>query len=202
VVLNKCDLVDDTQRTEVRAWVRQIVPRARLAEAVHAEVPLELLLGVGRFRLELMPMAAPAHVHVHDETCNHDHDHEHHDHHDHHHDHSQAFSTWSYSSDQPFELKRLRQVITRMPISIFRAKGLLLLAEAPERRAVFQAVGRRVSLTLGEPWGQLPPRTQLVCIAEPGGIDGPALQAQFDGCLAEVVEPELVSDQQWLREGT
>ncbi|PDV99223.1 hypothetical protein [Candidatus Chloroploca asiatica] len=52
--------------------VRQIVPRARILPAVHGEVPLNLLLGVGRYTIALTPHqspAHPAHDHAHDSAC-------------------------------------------------------------------------------------------------------------------------------------
>jgi G3E family GTPase len=200
VVLSKVDLIGASQRERVEAWVRQIVPKARILPAVHGDVPLELVLGVGQYRLELRARAAAQHQHAHadcdHEHCDHDHDHDHH-----HHDHGVAFSTWSYTSDQPLTLKALRRVVLDLPAAIFRAKGLIYLAEAPQRRAVLQAVGPRISVGLTTPWGEETPRTQLVFISPPGGIDPDALQSAFDGCRATTAAPAPVAaEQSWMRE--
>jgi len=186
VVLSKIDLIDAPQRAEVEAWVRRIVPRARILHAVQGELPFNLLLGVGSYRLEL---TQPQHEqHVHGPDC------------DHEHDHGAAFSSWSYTSDRPFSLQALRRVVLELPEAIFRAKGLIHLAEAPQRRAIFQAVGTRVTVTLGEPWGDTPPSSQLVFLSTPGALDAAALQAVFDGCLAELPAPEPLQDRQtWTR---
>ncbi|NWF79238.1 MAG: GTP-binding protein [Chloroflexi bacterium] len=198
VVLSKVDLVDEAQRAEVEAWVRRIVPRARILPAVHGEVPFNLLLGVGRYKLELAP-TQPHHEHEH-------HEHEHHEHgpdcdHQHHaHDHGVAFNSWSYTSGQPFGLKALREVVLNLPVAIFRAKGLLYLADVPYRRAILQAVGPRVNVTLGEPWGDEPPRTQLVFLSTPGDLDEAALQAAFDRCRTELsLEQAVAAQQTWMR---
>jgi G3E family GTPase len=191
VVLSKVDLVDTAQLASVEAWVRQIVPPARILHAVNGNVPFELLLGVGRYKLDA-PARAHSHAHdpdhVHDEHCDHDHEH----------DHSAAFSTWAYVRDQPLALKALRKTVLELPATIFRAKGLVYLAEAPQRRAIFQTVGTRITLVLGEPWGDMVPQTQLVFISTPGGIDAARLEAQFDSCLADAA-PGIVANQSWVR---
>jgi G3E family GTPase len=201
VVLSKIDLVDAPQRAEVEAWVRQIVPRARILPAVNGEVPFNLLLGIGRYKLELTPMQHEheqheheheQHEHVHGPDCEHDHEHEH--------DHGAAFSSWSYTSGQALSLKALRRVIQELPEAIFRAKGLIYLAEAPQRRAILQAVGTRVNVTLGEPWGDAVPGTQLVFLSTPGSLDESALQAAFDSCVSETPTDAAVAAQQtWMR---
>ena len=56
IILNKVDLVDRDQIDEIKAWLDSRMHRYRLVEATHCDVPLEVLLGAGRFdpaRLEL-----------------------------------------------------------------------------------------------------------------------------------------------------
>jgi G3E family GTPase len=208
VVLSKVDLVDETQKAEVEEWVRRIVPRARILPAVHGEAPINLLLGVGRYQLEITPLRAPGHVHAqhehghheHGPDCDHDHEHGPDCDHDHDHDHGAAFSSWSYTSTQPLGLKALRKVVLNLPAGVFRAKGLIYLADIPDRRAVLQAVGPRVSVTLGEAWGEESPRTQLVFLSTPGDLDDAELQAAFDGCrTALALEPAVAAQQTWMR---
>ncbi len=147
--------------------MRQIVPRARILPAVHGEVPLNLLLGVGQYKLDLAP-ARTHHDHKHDASCGCEHD------------HGAAFQSWSYTNAQPFGVKALRDLVLSLPAAVFRAKGLLYLAEAPLRRAVLQVVGPRVSVTLGEPWGEEPPCTHLVFLSTPGDLDTTALQVALN----------------------
>lgn len=40
----------------------------------------------------------------------------------------------------------------KLPGSIYRAKGVVYLTDAPQRRAVLQVVGRRVDISLQEEW--------------------------------------------------
>lgn len=203
VVVSKVDLVTEEQRAGVEQWVRQIVPRARILPAVHGDVPMNLLLGVGRYRLDVQPQvvasrhdhAHSAHYdHEHGSHCDHDHDH------DHHHDHSTEFSTWSYVNDRPFSLKKLRSALQDLPATIFRGKGILYLAETPARRAILQIVGVRITVTVGEVWDSATPGTQMVFIGVPGGLDGDQLSEAFDACLTDAPgQEQIVGRQSWFR---
>jgi G3E family GTPase len=180
VVLNKVDLVTPKELAEVKAWIYEVTPRARIMETMQANVPLELLLGVGEFAIERLAARAPRDVHTHeagDDAHNHDHAH----------DHSLVFNTWSYATDEPIVYEALCDVVDGLPGTIFRAKGLVFLKEAPERRGIMHVVGRRATLTLGEKWGAQKPRTQLVVIGSHGGVDAEMLQSMFDSCRAGAV---------------
>ncbi len=212
IVLNKVDLVDRDQIDKIKAWLDSRFHRYRLIEARHADVPLSVLLSVGRFDPANVPpfekggpggicgVAGPATapqipldppfskreaagpsaelVGEHNDVA--------------HHDHSQAFSAWSYETDRPLSLEALREAASKLPASIYRAKGVIYTADAPERRAVLQVVGRRVDITLDGGWDGRPPRTQIVAIGAPGAIDGTALCAAFAECmpLQKEMKPE------------
>lgn len=49
MVLNKVDLAGPAQVRKVRDWVDDQFNRLRIVEAKHCNVPLEVLLSVGRF---------------------------------------------------------------------------------------------------------------------------------------------------------
>ena len=166
VVLNKIDLVDDDQLEKVRDWITSRMRRVRIVETVQCDVPLEILLGVGRFDPQQLAEA----------------DGDHHGHPD----HGQTFSTWSYETDRLLSLAALNEMIKKqLPGSIYRCKGIVHAAEHPEQRAVLQVVGRRADVALGEAWGDVQPRTQIVAIASAGSLDTAALTALFDGCVLE-----------------
>ena len=99
--------------------------------------------------------------------------------HGHRHDHAEAFSTWSYETDQPLSLEALRETARKLPASIYRAKGVIYSSDEPTRRAVLQVVGKRVDLCLEDDWGGRTPHTQIVVIGAAGGIDGAVLRDQF-----------------------
>jgi G3E family GTPase len=162
VILNKVDLVDAGELQKVRDWINQRMNRVRIVEAVTCDVPLEILLAVGRFD----PMQLAQNEKGHN-------------------DHDQAFSTWSFETERPLSLEALNEMIKRkLPGDIYRCKGVIYAAEAPERRAILQAVGRRSDISLEEEWGERAPRTQIVAIGAPDSIDTGDLTAMFESCVA------------------
>lgn len=178
VILNKVDLIDADGLARARAYIKRVMPNTRIIEATHSNVPLELILNIGAFDAARLTSRQAEDVHVHEVGEVHDHDH--------HHDHSLAFSTWTYTSLKPMSFKALRQLVENLPETIYRAKGTCYLADAPERPALLQVVGKRAVITYEETgWGSQMPVTQLVFIASHGGIDANWLNSQLERCLAE-----------------
>lgn len=105
------------------------------------------------------------------------------------HNHPNAFATWAWTSSQPLSYEAVRSALASLPASVFRAKGFLYLAEAPDRRAVAHVVGRRVdSRPLGTWNGELP-GTELVFISLDPDVDQIGVRA----LLAETVTREMTS---------
>jgi len=200
VVLNKVDLVTADELEDIKTKViRRIVPEARILEVTYGQVPLELVLGVGKYALERVWQRDEKDVHVHGVAEAHQHEHEpngEHDEHDHHHhehtDHTLVFSTWSWTTDKPLTLGKLRGVFEELPNTIYRAKGVIHLHEMSDNMVILQMVGKRASLTLADRWGDEPPRTQIVMIASQSGLDAGALRAQLEGCIVEEILPAAV----------
>jgi len=176
VILNKVDLVDRARIAKIKDWLDSRFHRYRLVEAIQADVPLPVLLSVGRFD----PARPDAEEHLEEGRCTDPYCHD--ERHDH--GHSKAFSTWSYETDRPLSLEALREAASKLPANIYRAKGVIYAADAPERRAVLQVVGRRVDISLEDEWGKRPPRTQIVAIGAPGAIDQEMLSHKFEHCLS------------------
>ena len=177
MILNKADLAGPEQVKKVRAWIDGHFSRLRIVETSYCDVPLEVLLSVGRFdpaRSDL-DLRALAHAACADANCRDEH---------HGHNHSSAFSTWSYETDRPLSLEALREAVRKLPGNIYRAKGVIYTLDAPERRAVLQVVGRRVDISIQEEWGQRLPRTQVVAIGEAGSIDARLMEGIFTACIS------------------
>ncbi len=174
VILNKVDLVDRAHIARIKQWLDSRFYRYRLIETVQADVPLPVLLSVGRFD----PARFDGGGHegfCTDPNCHHEH---------HSRDHANAFSTWSYESDRPLSLQALRETAAKLPANIYRAKGVIYAADEPQRRAVLQVVGRRVDISLEGGWNGRAPRTQIVAIGAPGAISQQALHDKFEQCLS------------------
>jgi G3E family GTPase len=174
LILSKTDLVSREEVGRIRAWLDDRFGRYRLVEAPHGEVPMEILLSSGRFDPAQMEADhAPA------DKCASGHcNHESHQH------HTSTFSTWSFETDRPLSLDALRSAASKLPASIYRAKGVVFCSDAPDRRAVLQVVGKRVDISLQDEWGERPPLTQIVAIGSPDGIDARALQDRFEQCFS------------------
>ncbi len=172
VVLNKVDLVGPEHIEVIREWIGHYLNRIRIVEATRCDVPLEVLLAVGRFD--------PAHLVAQYEST----DAESHDTHHGHGAVGQMFETWSYESDRPFSLEALRQMVRReLPASIYRCKGIVYVADSPDKRLTLQAVGRRTEISELDDWGERTPRTQIVAIGS--SIDAQELSRKFDACIKQ-----------------
>ena len=170
VVLNKIDLVSSTHVDVVREWIDHHLRRIRIIETKRCDLPLEILLAVGRFD--------PAHaISQHQANAGGSHAGEH--------GHgvaSDMFDTWSYECDRPFSLEALREMVRReLPASIYRCKGIVFAADVPGTRLALQVVGRRTEITELNEWGARTPRSQIVAIG--AEIDAEELNAKFDACL-------------------
>ena len=180
VILNKIDLVTPEYLAQVEAEIYRLVPDTRILRATYARVPPELLLGVGQFDLERLHRHAQRDIHIHtaDEPDDHGHDH-------HEHDHSLIYSTWNFTADKPFVLDRLKDALDALPLTVYRAKGVIWLHEYPHETAVFHLVGKRASLHLSGPWGEQTPRSQLVLIGQHGTLNPAELEHHFEAALAD-----------------
>ncbi len=182
LVLNKVDLVTSEEIDRIKAWLDDRFHRYRLVEACGGDVPLEILLSVGRFDPSRLDGAAPPEQDKHVLDCG---DPECGDSgHVHRHDHSQGFGTWSYDTAQPLSLDALRETARKLPAGVYRCKGVVHTGDEPDRRAILQVVGKRVDIAVGDEWNGREPRTRIVAIGARDGMDEAELRRVFDGCRA------------------
>ncbi|MCP9928863.1 GTP-binding protein [Cyanobium sp. CH-040] len=208
ILLNKCDLVTESQLEALEGRIRQIKTDARILRAVKGEVPLPLLLSVGLFESDRVvaqnqPSEAELdhsgcdhdHGHCEHEHASHGHDHGHHDHshshhdHGHHHDHAvhpdhaaiEGFTSLSFEADGPFALRKFQNFLdNQLPPGVFRAKGILWFNES-ERRHVFHLAGKRFSIDDSD-WPGEQRRNQIVLIGR--DLDHDRLRRQLQACVA------------------
>jgi len=173
LILSKADLVGREEIARIRGWLDDHFHRYRLIEAVRGDVPLEILLSAGRFDAARLPERAHHHHdgrECHDEHCDHD--------------HADRFNAFAYESARLLSLEALRNLARRLPASVYRCKGVIASADEPTRRAVLQVVGKRVDISIGNPWGEERPSTRIVAIGAAGGFDAKALENAFNSCIA------------------
>jgi G3E family GTPase len=171
LILNKVDLVGRDQIAHIRGWLDDRFRNYRLAESTHGDVPMEVLLGAGRFDPAQLDTQASHHHDCSDAHCDH-------------HDHGTVFSTWNFETDEPISLDALRRTAQKLPASVYRCKGVIHSAEAPDRRSILQVVGNRVDLALENDWQGRARRTRIVAIGARGAMDTALLRADFERCVA------------------
>jgi G3E family GTPase len=162
VVLNKVSLAGPDQLSKVRKWLDDHFNRLRIVETDYCDIPLEILLAVGRFD--------PGSAHQTPQRRERA--------------HSDVFDTWSYQTDRPLSLTALREMARKLPGNIYRAKGIIYTTDAPEQPAVLQLVGRRADISFQDGWNGRERRTQLVAIGARGSIDAPSLEQAFASCIS------------------
>ena len=97
-------------------------------------------------------------------------------------DHEHQFDSLSFTVDEALDRERLHELFESLPKSLLRAKGVLNLAEEPERPTIYQRVGARWSYTTAEPWGKKPPQSSIVLIGPAKSLDQGAIQACLEAC--------------------
>jgi len=182
VILNKIDLAGVEGASRVKHVIDRHFARVRLVPAINCEVPLEILVSVGRFDHASALLKAES-------RRDQPHDHVHHDH-----DHGSFFNTWSYESDEPLDRKALQDMIKRrLPANIYRCKGFVYAAADPERRYLLQVVGRRVELKPDRDWGDATPLNRIVAIAHQATLDSVELTKMFDDCHLQAQAKSLIA---------
>ncbi|HEY1428053.1 MAG TPA: GTP-binding protein [Candidatus Tumulicola sp.] len=166
VVLNKVDLAGKDLVGRLRSSIEKTFRRLRVVETNFCDVPLEILLSVGRFDPEVLPAEL-----FDDRTQG---------------DHIGAFATWQYQTRRPLSIEAMRKVAATLPGNIFRAKGIVYSSEDPEHPTILQVVGRRVDISFQERWGSREPQTRIVVIGSPDGIDRSKLTDMFDSTAERV----------------
>jgi G3E family GTPase len=164
VTLSKIDLVDAAARAQIRDAIRAIRPAAVMVDAVHGEVPPEVLFSPDLDR-ELLPREVGSRGPVAD-----------------------RFEALSWTSDQPLSLPRLQQAIGRLAPKLARAKGLFEAVEKPGRLMVFQLAGGRATLASGGAPAAGVPRARIVFIAEIGVLSRAEIDAIMAGCVEAQVK--------------
>ena len=144
VVLNKQDLIDESEQTRAAERVAVLAPRAALLPATNAMVPADLLLNTSR-ATSAMPSRTSR---------------------------KPVFKTWRFTSTAPLpSLPHLNHFLQQLPDEVIRVKGVVYLRDMPNRQIIVHRVGKRIDVHPGEPWtGEA--LTQLVAIGLPGSQVG------------------------------
>ena len=173
VILNKMDLATPAHARQVREDLSYAAPQARIIETTHAQVPLDVLFDRGGADHDRLT----SHAHSQHLTAH-------------------GYQSWSWSADRPLDAERFRAFVRALPTAVYRAKGIVHLADTPGQAWVFQLVGPRAAL---EPTESSPgvPQSRLVCIGRRGSVDYDTLQQQLDRCCT--TNDDIASQLQYSR---
>ena len=147
----------------IRAWLDGHFHRYRLVEAIHGNVPLDLLLATGRFDPAAVGTARRRATHaVEPWLC-----------------HLDVHDRRAAVAGSAGEGRGLG-----CPQTSTGPRASFTAWRSPTVRGVLHVVGKRVDIAFTDPWGTRPPGTRIVVIGAEGAVDGDALRAVFDGCRA------------------
>lgn len=77
----------------------------------------------------------------------------------------ELYHSWSYRSLASLSETDLGKVLKALPPRTVRGKGIVYLAEYPDRQFAFQMVGKRAKIEPMGEWGEKTPRNEIVFIA-------------------------------------
>jgi G3E family GTPase len=187
VLLNKCDLVGAGELGTVEDAIRGIKPQARMVRTTQCRVALPLILSVGLFQSDrFFAVSAPelpealganhetGQLHArrrHAADCDHlpvD-----------------GFEALSFQSQRPFAVQKFQDFLEQLPHDVYRAKGLIWIAES-DKRYVFHLVARRFCLDEDARDGAK--GSKLVLIGR--NLDRARLRSRLEACLAPIPSSE------------
>ena len=168
IVLNKIDLADDDELSEVESRIQEVNPLAPIIRTQHGKVNLDAILDVGAFSLDRVLADDPEFL---DPDAEHQHD--------------LTVTSVGIEVQGDLDLERLNDwlgnLLRTKETDIFRSKGILSIA-GMEERYVFQGVHMLLDGQPNGTWGEEERRNRLVFIGR--NLDRESLEKSFRSCLA------------------
>ena len=168
IVLNKIDLANDDELSEVESRIQEVNPLAPIIRTQHGKVNLDAILDVGAFSLDRVLADDPEFL---DPDAAHQHD--------------LTVTSVGIEVEGDLDLERLNEwlgnLLQTKGTDIFRSKGILSIA-GMEERYVFQGVHMLLDGQPNGTWGEEERRNRLVFIGR--NLDRESLETSFRSCLA------------------
>lgn len=189
VLLNKTDLVSQSELAAIERKIREVNATARLHRMTRGDIALDAIMGLHAFDLDRITEIDPHFLPDHDcdEACaHHDHDHRGHDHHHHDHVGAAGITSVALSTEKPIDPQKLLPWINDLTQArgpdILRLKGIFAFPDEP-KRFVVQGVHMIVEGDTQRDWREDEPRvSRLVFIGR--NLDHAELEAAFEACAA------------------
>lgn len=135
VILNKVDLITDTEKDRIRAVIKALSPSAVIVEAQYGDVPMSEILDTNRFDFEKACMSAGWIQAIENPEEE---------------EEGEALEygiqTFVYETRKPFDMEKLQKVFLEWPINVIRTKGYVWFAENPNDAFILEQAGRQVTI--------------------------------------------------------
>ncbi len=167
ILLNKCDLVDETDLVSLENRIRDVNVLAVIHRTTRADIDIAKVMDVGGFNLDRAMEVNPHFL----EPGHH-----------HHHSHISSVGIEAPGDCDGKKLNDwLSKLVQEQGADIFRMKGVFAVKNQTDR-VIFQGVHMLIDAANGGPWGERPRKNSLVFIGR--HLDREALNAGFRSCLA------------------
>ena len=162
LILNKIDLVDETEKEQLIALLKVCNPDAKIISTTYGKVPLEEILHTGRQeqRPPMLGLADSADPHAHTESEAYD------------------ISSFVFRSTLPFHPQRLWDVVHQHFDTVLRSKGVFWLASRPDWIGNWSQAGESFTISTHQRWWAACPQQ-----------DWPSDEAERDAILEHWEEP-------------
>ena len=201
LLLNKCDLVDDTELAEIEEMVETLQPRAEIIRTTNGQVDVEDIVDTGRFDFEEASQSAGWIKELQEphESAEEEH----------------GVTSFVFQARRPLHPERFAELLDEFPENVVRSKGHFWLAGREEMAIMLNVAGQSVRVAPAGNWvATLPPEerekqlenvpglkeiwddewgdrgTQLVLIGTE--MDHDALRSRLDDCL--LTDEEMAVD--------
>jgi G3E family GTPase len=181
ILITKLDLVDPARAAETEAALtarlRRLNPAATIMRIDDPAFDISLLRAEGLDPADAkadarawLNAAAYEHADAHHHHAHDGHDHDHHDH-DHHHLHDRDIASFCFTRDKPIAREALRLLLDALQQNLgpnlLRVKGIVNVAEEPNRPAVIQGAQHLLhNLSWLERWPDADRRSKIVFITQ------------------------------------
>ncbi|MFC7060126.1 GTP-binding protein [Halovenus salina] len=138
LLLNKCDLVEESTLTEIEETLERLQPRAEIVRTEHGAVDLEKIVETGRFDFEEASQSAGWIQELKEPHASAEEEH--------------GVSSFVFHSRQPFHPERFADLLDEFPGTIVRSKGHFWLAGREEIALSLNVAGQSVRVGPGGRW--------------------------------------------------
>lgn len=144
LLLNKCDLVDNSTLAEIEATVKTLQPRAEIQRITHGQVDPDDIIGTGRFDFEQASRSAGWIQELQEphESAEEEH----------------GVTSFVFQARRPFHPERFAELLDTFPENVIRSKGHFWLAGREQMALMFNVAGQSIRIAPGGQWvAALPP---------------------------------------------